>query len=207
MAEQEFLLRCFYAVVYQVSIEIAREDLSMPSVAIRRFRQNYSWFTILVNRLHMQAFHKRHKLNYEVDDSILEINPHNTIAEEDADPKWFCVRKLKALFNNVTEELSGVGPRDPRCILLDYVSRYVENCVENPVGYTVRVTYPDYYLELDNLDIKGLSRILAMCSYRERCREARAQGLSTEGLKPVLSSRELERAQRQALLAVDHEMF
>jgi hypothetical protein len=217
MAEQEYLMRCFYAVVYQVSMEIAREDLIMPSLAIRRFLQNYSWFHSLVNRLHAQAFHKRHKREYEVDDLFPVINPHDTVAEEDADPKWFCVRKLKKLFNEVAAELAELGPMDPRQILLDYVSRFLDNCVENPINYTVRVIYTDYHLELDNMDIKGLTQIVAMCSYRERCREAREQGLPTQGLIPPRSSvaqslsqhglslRDIERNQRAVIMQQDQQ--
>ncbi len=215
MAEQELLLRCFYAVVYQVSMEVAREDLSMPTLAITRFLQNYSWFHSLVNRLHAQAFHKRHKRHYEVDDLFATMNLHATIAEEDADPQWFCVRKLKTLFNRVTAELSGLRLDDPRHILLDYVSRFVHNCVENPIDYTARVTCDDYYLELDNLDIKGLSRIVAMCSFRKAKEQGLptqglpTQGLPTQGLMPrsSLSVRDIERNQRAVIMQQDREMF
>jgi hypothetical protein len=177
MAEVVVLTWCLYAVVNKVPIEEARVDLTERpfDVNINRFLSKYSWFTQLNQRIHEQDYNKRNHRRYEVDDLIVNYNPHTTEEEEDNDPNWFCLRKLKKALQEtlLTSEGEGEsegkseGQEDSRFPLLRWVNNFVKNCTENPIDYTILVPRQHYNLELDNHDIMLFSWIVGLCRREE----------------------------------------
>ena len=167
MAEVVVLTWYLYAVFNNVSLEDARTDLIERrfNVKVRQFLSKFSWFTQLNHRIHQQDYHKRNHRKYDVDDLIYTFNRHGTEEEEDADPNWFCLRKLKnALALALAQAQAQTSDNeDCRTGLLQWVKNFVDNCTENPVDYTIQVPRQNYNLELDNHDIMLFSWIVEIC--------------------------------------------
>lgn len=167
MAEVVVLTWYLYAVFNNVSIEEARTDLIERrfNVKVQRFLSKFSWFTQLNHRIHQQDYHKRNHRKYDVDDLIYTFNRHGTEEEEDADPNWFCLRKLKnALALALAQAQAQTSDNeDCRTGLLQWVKNFVDKCTENPVDYTIQVPRQNYNLELDNHDIMLFSWIVEIC--------------------------------------------
>lgn len=178
MAEIIFLTYSLYSIVNKVCIDEARFACreKQSEIEFRRFNSKFSWFFQLHERIRSQEFNYRFRPNVvlnEVDDLIVTLNPHSTQEEEDNDPNWYCLRKLK---NSLNEQLLSPLTREKHN-LLEWVKQTVENLTEEPPTYLVR---GNHNLRLDNLDITYLSKVVDLCKedeevVRERQREAERQ--------------------------------
>lgn len=183
-----FLLQCLYSVVHDVPIEEAAYDLGREGsdnhVKVRRFLSKFSWFVLMFNRLKTQMKNKKSHPLYEVDDLIPNFKLHSTEEEEDNDPYWFCLRKLK---QSLSIAVSMPFPlSDCRMNLLQWVHHMTKNAVENPSNYFVNVQRPSYTLELDNHDISCFSTIVDLCRNKREEERVKRIKLVHEGGEMVI---------------------
>jgi len=176
MVPLSHLLECIYAVAFGLRLEEAAYDLSLEGhdrpKRVTRFRQDFSFFVRLYNRISIQEKNKGVTDDYE---PLFVLKTHFSEAEEDDDPYWFCLRKLKNSLKAASQIPMSLS--DCRTNLLQWVHSMVRNAVENSDDYTVSVPRQGgYTIQLDNHDISCFMAVVDLCrNKKEEERSKRMQ--------------------------------